>query len=174
MDRFFDLNLSFFRAKARYFILAFAWISGLLLGAVFSASASAELSSVMLAAAHTGVSIYGLLAVRLLPFLLSALSIYFSQPILLYAVAFLKAFLYSYMGTGLFMACCSAGWILFSLLMFSDTIMLPILWLSWLRYIPGQRSASYRCHAICAFFAVAVGCIDYTYIAPYLAHLISF
>lgn len=173
MDRLFDLDLPFFHRKSRRFILASVWICGLLLGAVFSGFLSAELSSVMLSAVRSSVSLFGLLAVRLLPFLLSALLLYFSRSRLLYAVIFLKAFLYSYFGTSLLMTCHSAGWVLFGFLTFSDTLISPVLWFFWLRDIDAQSHASYRAHAIGAFFAVAVTCIDYTYIVPYLARLIS-
>ena len=173
MDRLFNLNLPFFQQKPRSFVLASVWICGLLLGAVFSGFITTELSSSMLSAVRCGVSLFGLLAIRLLPFLLSALSIYFSQPILLCAVVFLKAFLYSHFGTGLLITYRSAGWILFNLLTFSDTLILPVLWLFWLRGITDRGHASYHVQAIGALYTVAVTCIDYTYIAPYLVRLIS-
>lgn len=172
MDRFLNRNLSFLHCKSKCSLLAFAWISGLLLGAYFSLSADTILSSTMLAAPFGSLSISGLLTVLLLPLFLSALAVYFSQPILLISVVFLKAFLYTYTGIGLLLTYHSAGWILRFLLMFSDTLMLPILWLIWLRAAPWDRRALYRYGVVCTIFAFLIGCIDYAYVVPFLAHLI--
>ena len=76
MVRLLHLNFSLLDRRTRRVILAFTWISGLFLGSLISLAADNILSPTMLAAAHSGMSISGLLAVLLLPLLFSALAVY--------------------------------------------------------------------------------------------------
>lgn len=172
MDRFLHLNLSFLRCRTLRTVLALLWIVGLLLGAVVSLSADTLLSSTMRSALHSGMSIFGLLAALLLPFLITALAVFISQPSLLLPVAFLKAFLFSFTGTGLLTAFGTSAWLLRCLLMFSDTLVLPLLWWLWLRLLSDDRNtALYSC-----LFAVAgtvlIGCFDFALVSPFLVSLI--
>lgn len=169
MDGIFCQDFSSFHCKLKPNFLAYAWISGLLLGAVFSVSADDLLTSTMRAAVSGSMSISGLIAVILLPLLLSAYAVYYSQPILLVSVVFLKAFLFGYTGAGILFLYPASGWLIQWLLMFSDMMTLPILWLVWLS---GSLTSPPRRIVGCTVCAVLIGCVDYIVIAPFLACLI--
>jgi hypothetical protein len=172
MDRIFCRTFSFFDCKLKPTILAFAWVGGLLLGAVVSVSADNLLASTMRAALSGSMSIMGPVAVVLLPLFLSAYAVYFSQPIMLAAVVFLKAFLFAYAGAALLILYPVSGWLLRWLLMFSDMVTMPILWFLWISVSFDNRESLHRRIVICAFCSVLVGCVDLFMIVPFLARLI--
>ena len=172
MVRLLHLNLSFLDCRTRRVILAFAWISGLFLGSLISLAADNILSSTMLAAAHSGMSISGLLAVLLLPLLFSALAVYISKPIFLIPIVFLKAFLFSFSAAGFLIACDSAAWLFCFLMMFSDTLMLPFLWWFWIISLTLESRTAIRGAVICTVCAFVIGFCDYFFVSPFLAGLI--
>lgn len=170
MDNASCCNLSMARCKPSVAVLACAWTAGLFSGLLFSSSAGDSLFPAMLAAARSPVSVFGLLASILLPFLFTAFAVYISQPRLLVPIAFFKAFLFSYLGFGILTAFGSAGWLVRLLLTFSDLFTMPLLWWIWLNDTP--ETFIRRCAA--AFLVAApVGIIDYCIISPFLAMLIS-
>ena len=172
MDRICCRSFSFFRCKLKPNILAFAWLGGLFLGAVISVSADNLLASTMRAALSGSMSITGPIAVVLLPFLLSAYAVYFSQPTMLISVIFLKAFLFAYTGAGLLILYPVSGWLLQWLLMFSDMMSMPVLWFLWISgRFKNRISLPYRI-VICTACSVLIGCVDLFMIAPFLARLI--
>lgn len=172
MDRFFNFDLSAWRCKKPIFILACAWFLGLFSGVLFSMSASDSLGSTMRAAAGGCVSISGLLSAILLPLLFSAFAVYIFKPTLLIPIAFLKAFVFAFLGVGILGAYGSAGWLIRLLLMFSDILMLPLLWWYWLRAFSGPKRRVFDT-SVAAVYALLVGSIDYCVISPFLANLIS-
>ena len=172
MDLFFRLNLSFLRCKPTRRVLASFWAAGLLLGALAAISADDLLASTMRTAVSGGMSISGLLSALLLPLLFSAFAVYVSKPLLL-PVVFLKAFLFAYTGAGILAAFGSAGWLIACLLMFSDALMLPLLWCFWLRSVSQPRRELLRSGAFCLAGAALIGCFDYCLVAPFLASLIN-
>ena len=171
MDGIVCRNFSFFRRKVKLKILVFAWIFGLLIGAVFSVSADKLLFSTMRGAILSSMSITGPVTVVLLPLLLSAYAVYFSQPAMLVLVVFLKAFLFAYTGAGLLMLYPVSGWLLRWLLMFSDTMVMPILWLIWLSDSTEGSAFKVRRIAICMAGAMLISCVDLFQIAPFLSRL---
>lgn len=172
MDRIFCRSFSFLHCKLKPNILAFAWIGGLFLGAVASVSADKLLASTMRAAVSGSMSITGPIAVLLLPLFLSAYAVYFSQPALLVAVAFLKAFLFAYTGAGLLISYPVSGWLLQWLMMFSDMMSLPLLWLLWISGDFKNQSLLTCRFVVCAVASVLIGCVDLLLVAPFLARLI--
>ena len=166
------LRLSILHFKLKPCYLALAWIGGLLLGAMLSVSADKLLTSTMRAAVSGSMSISGLIAVVLLPLLLSAYAVYFSQPVLLISTVFLKAFLFAYTGIAVLISYPASGWLIQCLLMFSDALMVPFLWWVWLCATSGSRNPSLRRIVACTVWSALVGCVDITVIAPFLARLI--
>ena len=155
-------------------ILACVWICGLLSGTFLSLSAGDTLFSTMRAAVYCGMSISGLLCVLFLPLLFTVLAVYISRPLLLLPVAFLKAFLFSFSGTGIFTALHVSGWLFWCFLMFSDILTLPFLWLVWLDSLSDDHKAVFGRCMLSMFAALLIGCFDYAFVAPFLARLISY
>ena len=154
------------------FLLACAWFLGLISGVLISLSASDILFPTMRAAISSCVSISGLLSAILLPLLFSAFAVYVSNYRLLIPIAFMKAFLFSFLGTGILASFGSAGWLIRALLMFSDIAILPLMWWYWLSALSGSENMAARSAA--AFLsAILIGSLDYCVISPFLANLIS-
>lgn len=172
MDRYLNFNLPAWRCKKPMFLLACAFLFGLISGVLFSMSASDALFPTMRAAVFGCVSIPGLLSATLLPFLFSAFAVYISCQKLLIPIAFCKAFVFAFVGTGILGAFGSAGWLVRLLLMFSDVASLPLLWWYWQKSLSGS-GRFVRNTAIAAGFALLIGSVDYCVVSPFLANLIS-
>ena len=165
-------SISSFHCKMKLRVLVYSWVSGLILGAVLAVSSGNLLDSTMRAAVSGSMSISGLIAVQLLPLLLSAYAVYYTQPVLLVSVIFLKAFLFAYAGAGILILYPVSGWLIRSLLMFSDILTIPVLWFIWICVVPAAQYPMLRRIAVSALWSVLVGCVDMTLIAPFLARLI--
>lgn len=173
MGRFLNLKLPHFSRKSSLVVLAFSWFLGLLLGVIFSIAAGDSIVSLMRTAVSSHVSISGLLTAILLPFLLSAFAVFICEPWLLFVIAFLKAFAFSYLGLGVMVAYGSAGWLVWLLLMFSDCCSLPLLLWYWIRFISGRKSTVIPVTVVLFFLAVLIGSFDFCVVSPFLATLIS-
>lgn len=174
MDRFLRLFTSFFHCRTPRTTLALLWICGLLTGSLVSLSADEILAPTMLAAISGGLSISGLLLVLLFPLLLTAAAVFISRPVFLYPVAFLKAFLFAFTGIGLLLSLASSGWLIRCLLMFSDSLLLPFLWLLWLQIVSGPDRFAMRRFLTVSLLALLTGILDYFLVAPFLAGLLTF
>jgi len=109
------------------------------------------------------------MTVALLPLLCSTLASFIACPKLIIAIAFIKAFLYAYIGIGVFLSCNTAGWLIRMLIMFSDTLILPLLWWYWIKILVDQRIFAFTAAAVIP--ALAIICFDYSIISPVLANL---
>ena len=173
MDRFLHLILPTRVCKEPAVNLACSFLAGLLFGACASIAASDTLFPMMRAVAFGCVSIFGLLSAILLPLLFSAFAVYIGQRWLIFLIAFVKAFLFAFLGIGIMNAFGSAGWLVRWLLMFSDSFTLPLLWWFWLRAFSDRRTTSLRFAALIAAAAIIIGSFDYTVVSPFAAMLIS-
>lgn len=171
MARLFHGDLLYFRQSCRSTILALFWISGLIAGAAAYFFAGHFLSSLMHGILSGSVSIVSLLCVTVLPFLFSAFAVYICEPRLLYPICFGKAFLFSVVSMAVWISFGSAGWLVRWLLMFSDLVSLPLLYLFWLRHISGQRSFSGLEILLVASACMLIGSVDYCCISPFVAML---
>lgn len=171
MHSFFHLS-DFFHRKGP-FLLTVIFLLGHLLGVWVSGHASGFLVSSMRTVVSSRVSIMGLLSSLVLPFLFSAFAVYLAQPMLLFPIAFWKAFLFSYTGCGMFAAWGSAGWLVTPLVMCSSFCAMPVLYWYWLRHIGGE---GFLWRTFCAALAVlaVIGIINWYFIEPFLARIIIF
>ena len=125
--------------RKRHILLALSWMLGLGLGALVFRYEKQHITALMPSVLCSQSSIIGLAASALLPFLLSAVAVYLSFPLFLIPICFSKAFLYAYISCGIYHFFCSAGWLIHGLLLFVDTLSIPVLYLYWLRHISGFR-----------------------------------
>ena len=172
MDAFFCPILPTTGCRRNRFFLACTWIFGLISGAVCSVHSGIFLTSLMRTAVHGSVSIVGLMSAGLLPLLFSAAAVFISKIWLLIPVAFCKAFLYAYFAAGLMAAYGNAGWLVRILFMFSDYVMLPVLWWYWMSVLDGRDRLFYRKSAVACAAALMIGCFDFYIVSPFLASLL--
>ena len=161
------------RHRACIFSLLLFWCAGLLLG-VYSGTAAEDVSlALMRAAAGSRVSIVNLLAVTVLPFLLSAFAVFFSRQWLIFPLCFGKAFSFGFCAYAVCGAFPGAGWLIRFLLLFSDQCFIPVLFWFWIRHIGGQKRNLRWDTAVCLGVAAVVGSLDQWLISPFLAALIE-
>lgn len=170
MDRFLKSKLPRWSRKKDLLVLAFSWTLGLVLGLLCAESAGDAFASLVRAAGDSRVSIFGLLATVMLPFLLSAFSS--RGPWVIIVIAFLKAFLVCYTGYGVMMAFGGAGWLVRLLLLFSQCCTVPVLYWFWIDRLISQRKHWIRT-ALPVLVVLIIGSFDYYVVSPFWAMLIS-
>lgn len=156
------------RRRAGSFLLAVCWLFGVLLGFCAAIFAGNSLSSLMRGSTVGSVSIVRMLVLSSLPFLLSALAVYLSQPWLIFALSFLKAFCFSFCAVGIHLAFGSSGWLVQLLLLFTDCFTIPVLYLYCSKLIQYGVNKADTCFLRCLIYACCVGIVDYCWIAPFL------
>ncbi|MBE6976079.1 MAG: hypothetical protein E7439_02640 [Ruminococcaceae bacterium] len=125
----------------------------------------------MRGASDCSVTIAGLLATVVLPYLFAAFAVYISKPKLLYLICFVKAFCFAMCGYGICVAYGSAGWLVRWLLQFSDICTVPVLCWFALRHLKG-KGRTFRTDAM--FYGgivMLVGYLDFSLISPFLVIL---
>ena len=154
-------------------VLAVFFLLGLIFGTLAAGSAGAFFLSAMRAVAGSHVSFMGLLSSLVPPFLFSAFAVYLGRPLLLVPIAFWKAFLFSYLVSGLFSAWGSAGWLITALVMSGRICALPLLWWYWLRHIRGRR---FEPGVFCLILGslILIGILEFHLIAPFLGTITNF
>lgn len=167
---------SFFRyflCKADCYFLSFFWLLGLVFGIIISSSAGDSVTSMMLTASESRMSIVSLLFV-VLPFLFAALAAYFSKHWLLPAICFCRAFLFGFSAHTLSLCYGASAWIVQFFLMFTDFFVLPLYFWFCLKHICCRGVLFKRDLFACIAISVLVWIIDFCFISPYLAMLINY
>ncbi len=152
--------------------LAFSFLLGLLSSIGFSMNAGADFDSLMCRAASSSVSIVGLLAVSLFPFLLSAFAVLISLPELLLPICYGKAFCYGLVSMGVLRYFGSAGPLARMLLMFSNLAAIGLLYFFWQRYVSGENKPDlWELFTYFSLFLL-IGSVDYCIVSPFWSVLI--
>lgn len=143
------------------------WLSGLCIGVVLVAVLADELS-------FLSPGLYPILFLNsvkflfsFLPFLLSALAVYFLHGRCLFWICGLKAIFFS--------SCCcllckyhgQAGWLACCLFMFFDVCSLPLLFYYWLSTSCANRGKFWRRLALFILILIGIFIIDYRFVTPY-------
>lgn len=173
MDLFFRHKIPACGCKESIFRLACSFLLGLLSGGCIFTLTSDSFSSLMRGAAFGSMSIISLLSVLLLPFLFSAFAVYVRQSWLLMPISFLKAFFFSFLYVGLSCTFGGAGWLVRTMLMFSDILTLPVLWWFWLKLLQWEGQGFYRQFLLPMAVEIAIACFDFSMVSPWAAQLIT-
>lgn len=164
-------NLAFSPCKKTSCTLAFLWLAGLGAGFLFSRCASDTLLSLMRQAPMCPVSIVWRLVYNALPFLIAAFAVSISGNKLLFALCWIKIFLFSSFAFSSVAAFGSAAWLVRLLLQFSDLCLLPVLYWFASRLLGQGRLA--RDLGICLALASLIGAVDQSCIAPFLMAILE-
>lgn len=117
--------------KPAAFVLASFWFAGILGGMLLASRMEADFLFRMRSALWGPVSVVGLLGSALAPFLLSALAVSISMPLLLYPICFCKALAFSFAASCVLRAFGSCGWLAGVFVLFSDGVGIPVLYAFW-------------------------------------------
>ena len=153
------------------FLAAF-WILGLLAGRLCWMSSDTSYFLMMCEAARQPVSIVGLVASVLLPFLFSSFVVHIRKPKLIYLISFCKAIMFSISLAGARCAFGSSAWLVGFLLLFSDICFCPVLCWFWIRRL-WDSSSHLQDACICSASAALIGSVDLCVVSPFLAMLID-
>ena len=151
-------------------ILALCWLTGFFLGAYFASVSFSQFTPMMCTLFLHRVSIVGTLAVFLFPLLLSAVLAHYSAHMLLCLFAFLKAFCFSFSSCCILFCFGTAGWLLQTLLMLPNTVLMIVLLWFWFRFLIGVGSLV-NDTGICCIIIVGTACINHYILSPFLASL---
>jgi len=151
-------------------MLTFLWAVGLLCGCYCAACAD-NIASLMRACCDAGVSIVGLLTVPFLPFLISAIAVYCSALPVLYLTGFCKSFLLGFCVCAVSTGFPGGGWLMCLLLLFTDLLTVPGLFLFQFRCLSGCKGILQQ-GLWTALWFVAVCIADYLWVVPLLRDII--
>lgn len=151
--------------------LVIVWLTGFGSG-IYTAAHADSLISLMRACCDAGVSIVGLLFVPFFPFLISAYAVYFSQPWLLRAVAFIKSFLFACCSCIVLKAFGAAGWLLWPMLQFTDLMTLPLLCRFQIRHFRERAEGFYKDAVLTLLWFCGIALADWLWVAPMLRDII--
>ena len=147
------------------------WLAGLFVGMFVAVGAGDTCFFMMRNGTFSVVSIPGLLVLAL-PFLITAVAVYFSLSWLLYLLVFCKAISFGFSACAVTIAFSGAAWLVRFLLLFGNgCAILPLMWL-WLhckwdadRGFPVQIG-------LCTAAALVMGILDFCVVSPFAALLL--
>ena len=165
MNRFLHLRLSVVLRKYATACLAYSWILGLISGLWVVHYADLSLPEIENSFRYyTPVSIF---SIALLPVLISALVVFAEQFWLLLPISFLKAFSFAYVSALVIGSYGPASWLVQLLLVFSDCISLPFLWLFWCRMLKSTHRITFSMVLPITLVAFSIGVLDFKVISPF-------
>lgn len=167
MSFLFSQNLVAHGRRSCKILLAFLWCFGFGSG-VLMAARTDNIASLMLACCDAGVSIVGLFFVPFFPFLISAIAVYCSIPLLVYIIGLVKSFAIGFCFCAVSRAFAGGGWLISLLLMFTDLLTAPALFLFQLRVVTEEQQRILRHGVYALVWFVTVSLADYIWIAPLL------
>ena len=169
MARFLYHSPAIGRRRMRLAFLAAFWILGLVCGWLLYVHGDYNVVSLMRGAMEVPVSIVGLVNVLAVPFLFSALAVFISGFSLLPIVALEKGMLFAFTSCCVLGAFGNGGWLMWSLLMFSDIIGVILLWYFWLRVVRFGRIFPFEGILPAGAGLILTGMLDICVISPFIA-----
>ena len=148
-------------------VLTSIWLGGLFMGGFAAFTAVDALQVLFPPTLSAGIfPIFALMSV-FLPFLLSALAVYFSVPWLLAVICGVKAFCFGFCGFGLCVVYGSCSWLLHLIFMFTDFCSLPFLYFYWLRFLRRDSRPSWATNVCFGSVLFMICTIDRCIISPF-------
>ena len=172
MVRFFPVYNFANPRKTLAYVLAFAWVAGLVTGSIVALNADRSFYSLMRMMPMHPVSIVGLLLSLCLPLLFTVVAVYISYQWILLIIAFLKALFLAMLFAGVWISYGIGGWVVAGLLLLPDFIAAIVLIWLWFYAIMERRAIHTLC--ICSLLVFfLIGFLDYSYISPFLENILS-
>lgn len=160
-------------ARSCPYVLIGCWLFGLVAGILTALASEEVLVPLILRGVSMPTSASGMLLVGILPFLLSAYAIYFSEPWLLLIFSIGKSFSFAFCACGISLAFGQSSWLVRFLFLFSDILLMPLLLIYWLRHIRGNTPVK-RMGLMPYLFTAGIVCwLDYRFIAPLLVSVMN-
>ena len=155
--------------KFRVTVLAFIWLSGLIVGALIAAGFSTTVSFTI----RFHPSFLQILFLSLLPLWLSFLAFY-GPPVFLFLIVFVKALSFGYSSVLLICFFGHIGWLIRFLMMFFGVFSVCIIWIVWLTHIADQKQRSAQGFVTATIAITFVSYLDAYVIVPIVQRLIPY
>ncbi len=157
-----------------YIILfCFLWSAGLLFGRYITHEANVSFPALIRSVCCTQTSLIGLLAVILIPLLISVVVCRYVGVMWIFPVIFLKAMGFGFCSYAICLSFGDAGWLVRCLLMFTDCISVPLLLWFWIRRLFMKNNAILQDMILVLALLVVTACVDYMFVSPFLFLLIN-
>ena len=164
--------LSFFLQKKLRVIFAIVLVSGIFLGAKLAYATSTTVNDLARTVGNGTLTFGGMIAVLLVPLMLSLFVFRLRIPLLILPIAFLKSAAFAFSCCCVMLSYGDSGWLIRFFLLFSDSAMYVVLCWYWLSHLDGNHHRIKQNTIICFLLATVIGIVDYIYVSPFLAMLI--
>ncbi|MBQ9762411.1 MAG: hypothetical protein IJV82_04965 [Oscillospiraceae bacterium] len=151
-------------------LLAMVWCFGLLFG-ILAALRCQGIGANFYGAARMAPSLWEMLSACVGPFLFSGLAVYLRETWLLLFVCGAKAFSFGFCSFGVILAFGQGSWLVRFLFLFSDCLLIPVLFLYWVRHLYERRSDWEL--FLCLIAALMVFSFDFWVISPFLVSILG-
>lgn len=158
----------------QYFLPVAFSFSGTVIGIFTAYQTDPVFLSMMRRAVFLPVSIVDLCCSILLPFIFTAVISCNKKTYLLLPFSFLKSLTYSLILASTTFVFSSCGWLVRSLLLFTDSIVIALLYWYLVRHINGQQTTAKRDLLVILLLSITTGILDVFFVAPYLAALLNY
>lgn len=160
----------FWLKKRTTFLIVF-WTAGCISGILFALCADFEGSVLFSDAVRQSVTLRRILLVEMLPFIVCALAISSSEHWIIPFLGGMKGFAFCFNACAISTVFGESGWLIRSLLLFSDMLTVPLFYWFCLRYYVGDGSSLRREWPFWLIILIAIGCMDFLFVAPFLSGL---
>lgn len=171
MRKVWNMGSAPYRRSYRKALLIMCWLAGSASGILFSHSASADAIPFITGAVCQPITLCGALVVGFVPFLISALAVFSCELWVLPLVGGMKGFGYCFVICAISMAFGDSGWLIRCMLLFSDTVLVPLLCLFDFRYFVGGTNRFPREWFIWFLVVAVVVSLDYFVVSPFFVGL---
>ena len=155
---------------SRWIQLLLSWMIGIFAGFYFNYVCRPFSLSLMRSLIFQPVSIVGVFASVVLPFLFTYFAAITNRFIYVLFVCFLKAFSFAFTGASVSVAYLTADWMIRALLLFSDICTLPLLFYLWISACNDTLARIKFCLYI--LFSSVIASIDLCVVSPFLCGLL--
>ena len=154
------------------FVLCVCWMLGLCAGSCLGLFFEPYSISMMRSAAVQPVSIVGLCLSALFPLVFTYFSVYLHKPIIIFSVCLFKTLAFAFSGAVIAKCFGNSGWLMQVLLLFSDSCVLPVLFLVWF-WCLGDSSDMKRIPFLSyCIFCITVAAVDCYLVSPFVLELL--
>ena len=152
-------------------LIILSWVLGLLSSVVVLSQYS---FSLMCPLNFDRVSIVAMIVSLVFPIVLSYILLNRCNIYLVLPVIYLKSFLYMSCYFAITLTFGSAGWLVRTLVLFSDSVSVLLLLILCYRYITKNKVALYRFFRIAILILFLIGSLDYYIISPFIMTLLNY
>ncbi len=161
-------------AKNSVCFLAFIWTFSVFTGIILGSKSVPLYTSLMLSAASGPMSIAWMFLIFVLPLVFTIISIRFKVSFLILPLALVKGFFYGFLSASVCSAFGSASWLVCSMLLFSNSILILLLLWFWFQYLKTDTRCLVRDFLMSIAIGILVCAFDAIVVSPFISAVILY